>query len=64
MEVTDDGPGFDIDTALKEGRLGLSGMRQRAEVLGGAFSVQRAAPAGTTVRITLPLTPGEHEDGC
>jgi signal transduction histidine kinase len=62
IEVTDDGPGFDTSTALKKGRLGLSGMRQRAEVLGGSFSVDSVPGTGTTVRMTLPLTSEVPED--
>ena len=58
MEVTDDGPGFNTAAALKKGRLGLSGMRQRAEVLGGSFDVDSVPGTGTTIRITLPLNTG------
>jgi signal transduction histidine kinase len=55
MAVTDNGPGFDTVAASRKGRLGLSGMRQRAEVLGGSFAVDSTPGTGTTVRITLPL---------
>jgi signal transduction histidine kinase len=55
IEVTDDGPGFDADAAVKKGRLGLSGMRQRVEVLGGSFDLQTVLGKGTTVRMHLPL---------
>jgi signal transduction histidine kinase len=55
IEVTDDGPGFDADAALKKGRLGLSGMRQRVEVLGGSFDLQTVLGKGTSVRMHLPL---------
>lgn len=64
LEVTDDGPGFDTETALKKGRLGLSGMRQRAEVLGGSFNVQSASGVGTTVRIMLPMASEVQDDAC
>lgn len=60
MQVTDNGPGFDTAAALRKGRLGLSGMRQRAEVLGGTFEVDSVPGAGTTVRITLPLRAQEE----
>ncbi|MDB5862519.1 MAG: hypothetical protein JWO70_325 [Betaproteobacteria bacterium] len=56
MEVIDDGPGFDTGAALKKGRLGLMGMRQRAEVLGGSFELESRPGAGTLIRITLPLS--------
>jgi len=55
IEVTDDGPGFDADAAAQKGRLGLSGMRQRVEVLGGSFDLHSVLGKGTTVRMHLPL---------
>ncbi|HEY0824635.1 MAG TPA: sensor histidine kinase [Ramlibacter sp.] len=60
LQVTDNGPGFDTAAALRKGRLGLTGMRQRAEVLGGSFEVESVPGSGTTVRITLPLAPQEQ----
>ncbi|HEV7390323.1 MAG TPA: sensor histidine kinase, partial [Burkholderiales bacterium] len=63
IEVTDDGPGFDTEAALKKGRLGLSGMRQRAEVLGGSFALHSTPGNGTTIRITLPLdSQGQNDE--
>jgi signal transduction histidine kinase len=60
MEITDDGPGFNTEAALKKGRLGLTGMRQRAEVLGGSFVVDSVPGKGATVRIALPFaSPGQ-----
>lgn len=60
MQITDNGPGFDTAAALRKGRLGLSGMRQRAEVLGGSFEVDSVPGSGTTVRIALPMRPQEE----
>jgi signal transduction histidine kinase len=34
---------------------GLSGMRERAELLGGALTITSAPGAGTTVAARLPL---------
>jgi signal transduction histidine kinase len=62
MEVSDDGPGFDTEAALKKGRLGLNGMRQRAEVLGGTFELQSRSGVGTLIRVTLPLSAGWASD--
>ena len=64
VEISDQGPGFDLHAALQKGRLGLHGMRQRVEVLGGTFDLQSMVGAGTTIRVTLPLAAmeGEHED--
>jgi signal transduction histidine kinase len=62
VEVSDHGAGFDPHAALEEGHLGLTGMRERVEVLGGTFRLRSAAGEGTMVRICLPLSvPGvEH----
>lgn len=56
VQVTDTGPGFDATRpAAGDRHLGLVSMRERAESLGGHFTV-RSGPAGTTVRAELPLT--------
>ena len=63
VEVRDDGPGFDLHAALARRRLGLSGMRQRVESLGGVFAVISKADSGTTIRVSLPLSNMEPIDG-
>ncbi|MBT9502984.1 MAG: sensor histidine kinase [Burkholderiaceae bacterium] len=55
VEVSDQGPGFDPRTIAAKGRLGLHGMRQRVEVLGGTFALHSVEGTGTTIRVTLPL---------
>jgi signal transduction histidine kinase len=47
--VEDNGRGFDAATAMYTGRLGLLGMRERAEMLGGRLVIDSAPGAGTTV---------------
>ncbi|MBD8909579.1 ATP-binding protein [Methylorubrum zatmanii] len=65
VSVEDDGSG--IAPGHRVG-LGLSGMRERVEALGGQFSLGRASldngSDGTVVRITIPIDPerGEGED--
>jgi signal transduction histidine kinase len=61
IEVKDEGPGFQPGTGRRHGRLGLAGMRERVEVVGGTFTIQSAAGQGTTVRATLPLSAKEEE---
>lgn len=56
VEVRDGGKGFDTKAAESEGHLGLEGMRERVEILGGTFVVWSAAGQGTLVRAALPLT--------
>jgi two-component system, NarL family, sensor kinase len=52
LQITDDGTG--IRPGHGEG-VGLASMRQRAEELGGTWSVRSAAGAGTTVEASFPL---------
>ncbi len=67
IAVSDTGPGFDTATIDAGGEhLGLIGMRERVESLGGEFRVESktsASPSGTTVMAILPLHPsGERGD--
>lgn len=63
VEVTDSGTGFDPQAVVDDGHLGLAVMRERIEILGGAFSVRSAPGKGTVVRAVLPLAPlaEDHE---
>jgi signal transduction histidine kinase len=61
LTVADGGTGFNPDIAQGDGHLGLSNMRERAELLGGTFEVQSAPGLGTTVRMWLPLSPGPDQ---
>ena len=54
LTVQDNGHGFDLDT-IRRG-LGLSTMRERAELSGGSFEIESAIGKGTTVRVSWPLT--------
>jgi len=58
VAISDGGPGFDPLAAPMEGHLGLAGMRERAEVLGGRFELLTGPDRGTTVRVELPLGEG------
>lgn len=53
--IGDNGPGFDPQTAIRQGHLGLVGMRERVEVLGGMFGVLSRPNQGTVIRVNLPL---------
>jgi len=55
-EVSDKGPGFDTSQGPSQGHLGLAGMRERAELLGGRLELDSSPGAGTRVRAFLPLT--------
>jgi signal transduction histidine kinase len=56
FEVTDDGLGFDPDTA--ERGTGLQGIADRIAALGGEFVLRTAPGRGTTIRGTVPVGVG------
>jgi two-component system, NarL family, sensor histidine kinase UhpB len=52
LEVADDGRGFAFDEAEKG--LGISGMRERALLVGGELTIESRPGRGTTVRLAVP----------
>jgi signal transduction histidine kinase len=58
LAVRDDGLGFDVAKTLEQapscGHLGLLGMRERVQILGGDIEVESEAGRGTRIRILLP----------
>jgi len=59
VQIEDKGAGFDTEQAL-EGRTscGVAGMRERAVMLGGVFSLESHTGKGTRVMVELPLSAG------
>lgn len=56
IEVADQGPGFAVDAVIQSNdHMGLAGMRDRVESLGGIFSIQSAPGQGACIRAQLPL---------
>jgi len=57
--IQDQGQGFDINAVLSqknyEKGLGLSGMRERTHLSGGAFSIESSRGIGTTIRASWPV---------
>lgn len=58
LAVEDDGIGFDAAAAMARYNrgLGLLSMRERTELLGGAFNLESAPGQGTRIVITVPAT--------
>ena len=54
LEVRDDGRGFDADAGRG---LGLTGLADRLDTVGGSLAVESAAGRGTRLRIDIPLGP-------
>jgi two-component system, NarL family, sensor kinase len=60
LSIRDDGRGFSR-RAAPDRRLGLIGMRERAQGLGGRLRVRSAPGRGTAVTVSVPLPPPGHE---
>ncbi len=60
MTIIDDGSGFDLegDDVTSPGHIGLSEIRERAEMSGGRFEIGSAVGDGTTVAVWVPEMTG------
>ena len=55
LTVSDDGRGFDLEVARRDGRgLGLVSMEERARVVGGDVQITTGFEKGTTIRVRCP----------
>lgn len=64
VRVHDDGKGFRPTEIVSEpGHLGLSAMRERAELAGGWLTIEGGPGRGTTVEFWLPIRSGEEPAG-
>jgi signal transduction histidine kinase len=55
LVVEDDGVGFDPAALAPAEQIGLLGMRERVELLGGSFRIESAPGAGCSVHARIPL---------
>jgi two-component system NarL family sensor kinase len=66
LEVRDDGQGLAAAAQARTGGsadptgFGLSGMRKRAELLGGKLELSSSPGRGTTVRLVVPVSPARQ----
>ena len=60
--VSDNGKGFQVPKSpgeyLPSGRLGLMGMHERAQLVGGSLQIQSSPKNGTSVLARIPVRPG------
>lgn len=59
MDIHDNGKSFNVEKVLfakRHKRLGVLGMRERVEMVGGDFSIESAPDEGTTVRARIPIS--------
>jgi len=61
VEIRDNGRGFDLsqtlDSAISVGHMGLLGMKQRVETLGGDIKIKTGKGAGTAITLRFPIQP-------
>ncbi|MFT3744548.1 MAG: two-component regulator propeller domain-containing protein [Pyrinomonadaceae bacterium] len=56
VEITDNGKGFDLQSLPTEKRnFGLTGLRERAQLLGGELVIESQIGVGTKVSVTFPV---------
>lgn len=58
LSIQDDGKSFQVERLLhnpENKRLGLLGMRERIEMVGGSFRVESAQGQGTTIHASIPI---------
>lgn len=59
LSVLDDGLGFNVTAALKRARhgqsLGLLGMQERIQLIGGQIAIQSRPGRGTEIRVRVPI---------
>jgi signal transduction histidine kinase len=64
MQIKDNGKGFELKRVLFVGsleRLGLLGIRERVEMVGGKFTVKSAPGKGTTIYAQIPFNNNAKE---
>lgn len=62
MEISDNGKSFHVGDAFQRRtskRLGLIGMKERIEMVGGKLAIESAPGRGTTVRAEIPFNRGK-----
>lgn len=65
VEIRDNGRGFDLsqtlDSAVSVGHMGLLGMKQRVETLGGDITIRTREGTGTAIILRFPIQPQIEE---
>lgn len=57
LEITDDGRGFTPTSVAARDTFGITSMRERTAILGGAFTLTSDPGTGTRLRVDVPLDP-------
>lgn len=56
LTITDNGIGMDLQEMKHTKTMGIVGMRERAMMMGGVFSVEGRPDKGTVISVAIPLT--------
>ena len=63
LEVCDDGVGFEPETHRSGSGLGLAGIRERAQKIGGELQIESAPGQGTKISVRVPaLSPSSFQN--
>ncbi|MGF6274807.1 signal transduction histidine kinase [Massilia sp. UYP11] len=62
MTIRDNGVGMQPGSRNRHGSFGLVGIEERVGILGGSFSISSGLDAGTTVVVSIPVTPMFGDD--
>ena len=54
LEIQDNGQGFDASETTTCNRLGILGMRERVEMIGGTFCIESSPGHSTSIRVEIP----------
>ena len=57
LRISDDGSGFDPDSAAGKGGLGLVSMRERLRLVGGEITIDSRPSGGARIDVRIPLVP-------
>jgi PAS domain S-box-containing protein len=66
LEITDNGKAFDVEKVLHakgNKHLGLLGMRERVEMVGGVLSIESTPRRGTRIRVQIPFSQSRRGGG-
>ena len=55
VTVSDNGAGFDPRAMPTDGHVGLEGMQERVEILGGSFHLHSRPGHGTVITVSMPM---------
>ena len=59
ITISDNGKGFKLPAKIgdlaRDGKLGLAGMQERAQLVGGALTVQSQPDKGTSITVESPV---------